>query len=354
MATGHARLAGRFPPGSDVRLVEVDSEVALRSEGGREVDVQTVGEDGVVTFSKGVRVGGRYFVVGLVNGSPLEVRIRGNAAAEDDAVNAQAPVGPDRVRLADGSFADEAPAREKAPVVSPGPTLGQHQVPEGVVQRSDTPRGTAHPVDVEDQEPVRRQEDVPDGVVQMSDTETGEASEILVGPQRQEDVPERVVQRSATPTGVATPIPVGDSVEATRLAESSQARESRGDRTRAMAEPLEAKGAKVGAPTGSSQEKSPQRDAELKRSEREAGAAVPADQPADANVDTSGRDAEGQPVAEDVAAAAGVKPASKPAEASKSTARSEAAKKAAATRKRNASKSSASKSSSSGSSRKKS
>jgi hypothetical protein len=65
MASGQARLAGRFPPGTEVRLVEVASAAALRAEGGREVDSQTVGDDGVVTFSKGVEVGGRYFAVGL-------------------------------------------------------------------------------------------------------------------------------------------------------------------------------------------------------------------------------------------------------------------------------------------------
>jgi hypothetical protein len=61
---------------------------------------------------------------------------------------------------------------------------------------------------------------------------------------------------------------------------------------------------------GASGKKSAARDEELKVSEREASA--PADLPEGA--DTSGRDAEGQPVAEDVAAAAGIEPASKPAE----------------------------------------
>jgi hypothetical protein len=218
MATGQARLAGRFPPGSVVRLVKVASEATLRSEGGEEVDTQTVGDDGVVTFSKGVDVGGRYLAVGLVGGTPLEVRLRGNVG--EDAVNGQAPVARDRVRLSDGSWADEAPKREKAPAVPPGPRLAQHQVPGDVPQRSATLRGTAHPVDPEEQEPVRRQEDVKDGTPQMSDTRPrevdgqrvgggGEASEILVGPQRQEDVPDGVPQRSDTPTGVATPIDVG-------------------------------------------------------------------------------------------------------------------------------------------------
>jgi hypothetical protein len=283
MASGQARLAGRFPPGAVVRLVEVDSEATLRSEGGQEVDTQTVGDDGVVEFSKGVRVGGRYFAVGLVGGTPLEVRLRGNVG--EDAVNGQAPISTDRVRLSDGSWSDEAPKREKAPAVPPGPRLSQQQVPGGVPQRSATIRGTAHPVDPEDREPLRRQEDVKDGTPQMSDTRPrevdgntvgggGEASEVLVGPQRQEDVPDGVPQRSDTPTGVATPIDVGDSVEAWRRAESSQARESRGDWTRAHAEPIAAKGAKVGAPTGANEKESAERDAELKKSDRQAAGDV--------------------------------------------------------------------------------
>lgn len=326
MATqkGQAKLAGRFPPGTKVALIEVRDERALRSEGGRTVERKKVGDDGTVTFSKGVTVGGRYFLVGVVNGQPLEVRITGRAQADDGAVVAQAPVTTDRGRLGDGSFVDEPPEQHQDPgPLAVGPALGQHQVPKGTVQRSDTPRGTAHPVDVDDQEPVRRQEDV-NGPVQMSDTETGEASEILVGPQRQEDVPSSVVQRSSTATGVATPIPSG-AVEAQRLAESSQARESRGDRTRAAADPLEAKGAKVGAVTGSTKKASEQRDADLKRSEREAAALVVTDQPGDGS--SEGYDAQGQPGAADVAAAAGVE--------SKDEARSRAAKKAAATRKRN-------------------
>jgi hypothetical protein len=251
-------------------------------------------------------------------GTPLEVRLRGNVG--EDAVNGQAPISTDRVRLSDGSWADEAPKREKAPLVPPGPRLGQHQVPGDVQQRSATLRGTAHPVDPKDQEPLRRQEDVPEGTPQMSDTRPrdvdgqrvgggGEASEILVGPQRQEDVPKGVQQRSDTPTGVATPIDVGDSVEAWRRAESSQARESRGDWTRAHAEPLAAKGARVGKPKGASEKKSAKRDEEIRESERQAAGVV-----APAGGDSSGLDAEGQPVSEDVAAAAGVESADKPAE----------------------------------------
>jgi hypothetical protein len=213
MATAQARLAGRFPPGTEVTLVEVGSAAVARAEGGREVDRQTVGDDGVVTFSKGVEVGGRYFAVGDVPPGPRrEVRIRGNVG--EDAVNGQAPIQPDRVRLSDGSWSDEAPKREKAPFVPPGPRLGQHQVPEGTPQRSDTPRGTAHPVDPKDQ--VK----------------------------------------------------------------------------------------------GASGKKSAARDEELRVSEREASTL--ADLPAEA--DTSGLDAEGQPVSEDVAAAAGVESADKPAE----------------------------------------
>jgi hypothetical protein len=78
-----------------------------------------------------------------------------------------------------------------------------------------------------------------------------------------------------TPRRASRPlIDVGDSVEAWRRAESSQARESRGDWTRAHAEPIAAKGAKVGAPTGSNEKKSLERDAEIKQSDRQAAGDV--------------------------------------------------------------------------------
>lgn len=300
MAT-RARVAlnGRFKPGTQVRLVRVRDERALRAEGGENVGSKAVDEDGHVEFTAGVQEGARYFIVGLVDGHPLEVRARGRAAGDEAELLEQPPVGNDRQRLADGSFLDEVPDRRPTPTAEVGPAPGQDQVPKGTVQRSDTPRGTAHPVDVAAAEPVRRQEDV-NGPVQMSDTETGEATEIVTAPERQEDTPKGLLQRSDTPTGVATPIPSGDAVRAQEARESSLARESRGEPGKAAAVPLDHR------QIPASQRPAKDRPADL--------APPTGDQPADANVNTSGLDAHGQPAAADVAAAVGIEPAKAPAE----------------------------------------
>jgi hypothetical protein len=354
---GQVTLRGRFSKGSVVTLTKVAGEHTLRPQGGEDIATKTVEEKDGVSFVQftGVEEGARYFVHGINDGFPLEVRARGRSAEEDSEVLAQAPVQPDRARLTDGTWADDAPTKESAPSLATT-FPGQRQVKKGTVQRSDTPRGTAHPVDPEREEPIRRQESVPEGTVQMSDTRPrevdgeqvgggGEASELIIGAQRQEDVKGSVIQRSSTPTGVAQPLPAGDMVQAQEDRDSSQARESRGDNTRAAAEPLRAKGVKSGAPTGATDKESTKRHEELRKSEREAATEVPLDQPSDDGADLTGLDAQGQPLAEDAARAAGVKPAEKPGDtterpASKSprkssTDRSEAAKKAARTRKRN-------------------
>jgi hypothetical protein len=355
---GQVTLRGRFSKGSVVTLTKVAGEHTLRPQGGEDVATKTVEEKDGASFVQftGVEEGARYIVHGINDGSPLEVRARGRAADDDSEVLAQAPVQPDRVRLTDGTWADDAPTKESAPSLATT-FPGQRQVKKGQVQRSDTPRGTAHPVDPDREEPVRRQESVPDGTVQMSDTRPrevdgeqvaagGEATEIILGPQRQEDTKSSTVQRSSTPTGVAQPLPAGDMVQAQEMRDSSQTRESRGDNTRGAAEPLEVKGARMGAPTGATDKESEKRTEELRKSEREAATtATPIDQPADDNVDLSGLDAQGQPLAEDAARAAGVKPAEKPGDTSErpvsksprrsATDRSAAAKKAARTRKRN-------------------
>src|SRR3954447_24472898 len=106
-SNGQVTLNGRFSPGTIVRLVEVDGDHVMRSEGGREVDTKRVDEDGRVQFKSGVEVGARYFVGGIQQGFPLEVPVRGNTAADDNAVLVQPPVQPDRVRLADGRWQDE-------------------------------------------------------------------------------------------------------------------------------------------------------------------------------------------------------------------------------------------------------
>ncbi len=293
MATknGQVTLRGRFPVGAVVRLVKVSGEHVLRPEGGEEIEVKTVSEEkdaprvGYVRFSNGVEAGCRYFVSGLVDGVPLDVRIRGREAGDESEVLEQAPIQRDRQRLADGSWVDEAPSKESAPQILAA-HADQRHVPKGTVQRSDTPRGEAHPVDPKEKTPKRSQDDVGKGAVQMSDTRPrevdgvtfgggGEATELVLGPQRQEDVPKGVVQRSDTPTGVAQPIPAGDAVKQAQDRESSFAKETRGDWTRGGAEPIESKGTKVGAPKGSNQKDSEERDAELKKSEREAAVAPP-------------------------------------------------------------------------------
>lgn len=144
---GAVRLAGRFKPGTRVRLVKVRDERVMRAEGGEEIAVERVGDDGVIEFSKGVEPGARYLACGYVDGVYLEVRLRGRDSA-DDAVNAQPPVGRDRVKLSDGSFLDSPPEQHQETGLPEGAVhRGQHQVPEGVVQRSDTPRGQAYPVE---------------------------------------------------------------------------------------------------------------------------------------------------------------------------------------------------------------
>jgi hypothetical protein len=175
---GSVRLAGRFKPGTDVRLVKVRDERVLRAEGGEEVGSKKVDSDGTVEWTSGVEAGARYFACGYVDGTYLEVRLRGREKDEADAVNEQPPIGPDRVKLSDGSWLDEPPEQhQKAPKFDVA--VGQHQVPKDAVQRSDTPRGVAAPVDPDEQAPYGRQEDVGEKVPQMSSTETGRAAEIV-------------------------------------------------------------------------------------------------------------------------------------------------------------------------------
>jgi hypothetical protein len=290
--------------------------MASRSAG----QVTLRGRVGYVRFSSGVEVGARYFIRGLTGGSPLEIRVTGRDKDDPSEVFEQAPIMPDRMRLTDGSFVDERPTKESAPNVSVGPADIRH-VSKGTVLRSDTPRGEAHPL--EERAPKRSQEDVKKGVVQMSDTRPreedgqtvgggGEAAELVIGPQRQEDVPKGAVQRSDTPTGVSTVIPAGDTVQQAQDRESSFAKETRGEPVRAAAEPIDAPKVNIGAPSGSSQKDSEARDADLKKSEREAAdLAVPiADMAPSAGEDTGEGDEEAER-------------------------RSRAAKKAARTRKRN-------------------
>jgi hypothetical protein len=241
MASAQVVLRGRFKPGSIVRLVRVAHEGVLRSEGGEEVATAEVDDSGEVKFSRGVDEGARYLVSGLIDGFPVEVRARGRASDDPAVVLEQPPVKPDRVRLSDGSWADEPPKRERTPdaFVARGPA--QHQVRKGTVQRSDTPRGEAHPNDPLEMLPYPDQRTVKRGTVQMSDTDSGLATPVTDSPERQDQVPAGVWQRSATPLGVATVIPDVDGVEAIRERESSAAKAVRGQPVRAAADPPSAR-----------------------------------------------------------------------------------------------------------------
>lgn len=235
---GQVTLNGRFSPGAHVALWKVRDETALRHEGGELVDTKKVDDDGRVQFKSGVEVGARYFIVGYQDGSPLEVRARGRSADDDNGILAQPPVKPDRVRLANGRWADEAPKRESAPSAEVGPSPAQHQVPAGTQQRSDTPLGTATPVDPKERPPFPGQDDVAKNADQRSDTELGQATPVVHGaPPAQADVKDGTPQRSDTERGTAAPIPAGDAVKAALDRDNAETKAAIGEPVKAAATP---------------------------------------------------------------------------------------------------------------------
>lgn len=156
---GRVALAGRFSPGERVRLIKVDGPHVLRPpDGVQPVESKRVDEDGRVEFTKDIEVGGRYFISGYKNGQPLDVRVTGRTEDDPSVVLENAPTPQDRTRLSDGSFLDEPPEQHQDTGLPEGATwLGQHQVPEGVWQRSDTPRGAAAIISAEERERATRQ-----------------------------------------------------------------------------------------------------------------------------------------------------------------------------------------------------
>lgn len=263
---GQITLRGRFSPGSEVRLVRVDGEHTLRAEGGETVDTKTVDKDGVVSFSKGVEVNARYFIVGQLRGEHLEVRARGRDKDDPSEVLENAPMPPERVKLSDGSYVDEAPEQHEKPDYAEGaPHLAQRHVPKNTPQRSDTPRGSAHPLDPEERAPYPSQEDeefTKGKVPQMSDTPHGMATPLDLGvAQAQRDVKKGTLQRSDTPLGVATPIPQGGPVETQQMKESSEAKVKRGEPGKAAAAPIGGK-----PPTGASRKESDKHEEEVRES----------------------------------------------------------------------------------------
>lgn len=143
--SAHVTLRGRFRPGTVVALVEVADERVLRSEGGRHIDRKKVDENGEVRFTNRVKENGRYFIVGLIDGTPVEVRARGRTGDENAGVLEQPPVGTEVRKHADGRLVGERPERREKPEGA-AVHLGQDQVPEGTPQRSDTPVGDATPI----------------------------------------------------------------------------------------------------------------------------------------------------------------------------------------------------------------
>lgn len=158
---GAARLHGRFTPGTSVRAVHVaGAHVSRPGAADETVETQTVDKDGWVEFTR-LEAGERYFAVGYINGQPVEVRLTARAADSEDASHAEM-YGDNglvqRQRLSDGTFLDEPPEQHQKPDVPEGATwLGQHQVPEGTLQRSDTPRGAAAVISAEERERATRQ-----------------------------------------------------------------------------------------------------------------------------------------------------------------------------------------------------
>lgn len=94
------RLRGRFPAGTLVRLYAVSGPEQMRPSFLNEhlVGEEEVDKDGVVTFTKGVGRGDRYFICGYVDGYPLEIRATGKTKDDESGSVMQPPVQPETVR----------------------------------------------------------------------------------------------------------------------------------------------------------------------------------------------------------------------------------------------------------------
>lgn len=155
---GAAKLRGRFPAGTKVRLVEVEGAHVLRPGPQHQtVDEQEVDKDGTLEF-KSLDMEKRYFAVANVHGQPVEARLTPREDADGGALSGYEPLAMyDRVKLADGSFVDEPPDQNQKPDVDGATWLGQHQVPKGTLQRSDTPRGAAAIISADEVQRATRQ-----------------------------------------------------------------------------------------------------------------------------------------------------------------------------------------------------
>lgn len=153
---GAVTLRGGFRPGTRVRLIEVDGPGVLRPpDGAKSVDEQEVDENGCVEFT-GLEVGGRYFATAIDRDGYRAVRLTARAKDDPNTILDSGGVQPERQKLTDGTWLDEPPEREK-PALEGATWLAQHQVPEGTILRSDTPRGAAHPISREELERIGRE-----------------------------------------------------------------------------------------------------------------------------------------------------------------------------------------------------
>lgn len=234
---GRVRIRGRFPDGSNVTITKVKDESVLRPPAGAKDSSTATVKDGEVSFT--AEIGARYLVTGYRDGFPIQVRAVGRKPGEESTQLTGDLVTNDRVRLANGAWADEAPERDVPKVeVHPGPA--QHQVPEGTVQRSDTPLGIATPVDPDETLPYPHQgekEYTSGKTLQRSDTELGMATPHTDGPGKQEDSPKGLLQRSDTPLGIQTPIPGAPPVKAKEEQDASDTKAAKGEPVKAAADP---------------------------------------------------------------------------------------------------------------------
>jgi hypothetical protein len=105
--TAQVTLRGRFPRGALVRLYAASPSALRHSEGDELLAAKKVGDDQTVTFTNldGVAVGGRYIAFGYINGTPVDLRLRGRAPGDESL--GQPPVGVEPVKHADGTVAAE-------------------------------------------------------------------------------------------------------------------------------------------------------------------------------------------------------------------------------------------------------
>jgi hypothetical protein len=152
-------LRGRFPAGARVRLTKSAGPHQLRvGPTDEEIDVQTVDEDGNLEFT-GTEPGERYFASGIIGGQPREVRLTGAADPDNSLLAGYEPIRTDRVKLADGTWADEPIDRKEydEQTVEGATWLAQDQVGDDVPQRSSTIRGSATPISADERERAKKQ-----------------------------------------------------------------------------------------------------------------------------------------------------------------------------------------------------